>query len=77
MQDAEPISDQASSQDIFTAFHEFVQVHQVLLNILIGKAGLFESTPMIGEPIAAVLRQEEAAIDVSLHIRKLGPILGC
>ncbi|KAE8823053.1 hypothetical protein PTNB73_10370 [Pyrenophora teres f. teres] len=41
----------------------FVRVHQVLLNILIGKAGLFQSVPFIGTPIAAVLRQVEKVVD--------------
>ena len=44
---------------------QFVRVHQVLLNILIGKAGLFQTVPFIGQPVAAVLRQVEAIVDVS------------
>jgi hypothetical protein len=53
----------ASSTLIFDAFREFVRVHQVLLNILIGKAGLFNTVPVIGSPVAAVLRQLEAVVD--------------
>ncbi|KAI1533290.1 hypothetical protein PtrSN001A_006924 [Pyrenophora tritici-repentis] len=34
-----------------------------LLNILIGKAGLFQAVPFIGQPIAAVLRQIEGVVD--------------
>lgn len=44
---------------------QFVRVHQALLNILIGKAGLFQTVPFIGQPIAAVLRQIENVVDVS------------
>ncbi|KAG9375524.1 hypothetical protein A1F94_013899 [Pyrenophora tritici-repentis] len=43
--------------------HSFVRVHQALLNILIGKAGLFQAVPFIGQPIAAVLRQIEGVVD--------------
>jgi hypothetical protein len=53
----------ANADLIFEAFREFVRVHQVLLNILIGKAGLFNTVPVIGQPIAAVLRQLEAIVD--------------
>ncbi|CAE7220468.1 hypothetical protein PTTW11_11315 [Pyrenophora teres f. teres] len=52
-----------ATDDVFNAFREFVRVHQVLLNILIGKAGLFQSVPFIGTPIAAVLRQVEKVVD--------------
>jgi hypothetical protein len=37
----------------------------VLLNILIGKAGLFDTVPIIGQPVSAVLRQVESIVDVS------------
>jgi hypothetical protein len=47
---------------------QFVRVHQTLLNILIGKAGLFETVPFIGAPIAQVLRQVENVVDVSLYL---------
>lgn len=45
---------------------QFVRVHQALLNILIGKAGLFSTVPFIGAPVAAVLRQIEGVVDVSI-----------
>lgn len=48
---------------IFDAFREFVRVHQALLNILIGKAGLFTTIPFIGQPVAAVLKQVENVVD--------------
>lgn len=38
-------------------------VHQELLNILIGKAGIFNTVPFVGQPIAAVLRAVEAVVD--------------
>ncbi|KAI0112456.1 hypothetical protein GGR51DRAFT_557038 [Nemania sp. FL0031] len=41
----------------------FVRVHQVLLNILIGKAGILEQVPVIGQPVATVLRQVEGVVD--------------
>ncbi|KAJ5055741.1 UVI-1 [Bipolaris maydis] len=63
MQDTQPVKAGAESDAIFDAFREFVRVHQVLLNILIGKAGLFETVPVIGEPVAAVLRQLENVVD--------------
>jgi hypothetical protein len=47
---------------VLTQF-QFVRVHQVLLNILIGKAGLFNTVPIIGQPVAAVLRQVESVVD--------------
>lgn len=53
------------SDAIFDAFREFVRVHQVLLNILIGKAGLFNTVPFIGAPVAAVLRQIEKVVDAA------------
>ncbi|KAL9943563.1 hypothetical protein ACHAP6_008705 [Verticillium nonalfalfae] len=53
------------SDAIFDAFREFVRVHQVLLNILIGKAGLFNTVPIIGQPVAAVLRSIEKVVDTA------------
>jgi hypothetical protein len=35
---------------------------------LIGKAGLFNTVPIIGQPIAAVLRQVENVVDVSTFL---------
>ncbi|PQE06983.1 UVI-1 protein [Rutstroemia sp. NJR-2017a BBW] len=63
MQDTAQITGAADSTAIANAFREFVRVHQVLLNILIGKAGLFQTVPFIGQPIAAVLRQVENVVD--------------
>ncbi|GAW21971.1 hypothetical protein ANO14919_115020 [Xylariales sp. No.14919] len=48
---------------VFAAFREFVAVHQALLNILIGKAGLLEKIPVIGQPVATVLRAVEGVVD--------------
>jgi hypothetical protein len=64
MQGMAPVPAGAPADAIFDAFREFVRVHQALLNILIGKAGLFETVPFIGQPIAAVLRQIENVVDV-------------
>ncbi|KAJ3942452.1 uncharacterized protein N0V96_007952 [Colletotrichum fioriniae] len=58
-----PVPAGAQSDAIFEAFREFVRIHQMLLNVLIGKAGLFSTLPLIGAPIAAVLRQVESVVD--------------
>ncbi|KAK3201594.1 hypothetical protein GRF29_185g1508056 [Pseudopithomyces chartarum] len=63
MQGMPPVPAGDKSDAIFDAFREFVRVHQVLLNILIGKAGLFSTVPFIGQPVAAVLRQIENVVD--------------
>ncbi|KAJ4331154.1 hypothetical protein N0V87_009382 [Didymella glomerata] len=63
MQGMAPVPAGQPSDDIFNAFREFVRVHQALLNILIGKAGLFQTVPFIGQPVAAVLRQIENVVD--------------
>ncbi|TLD07510.1 hypothetical protein PgNI_10772 [Pyricularia grisea] len=63
MQGTQPVPAGADADSIFEAFREFVRVHQVLLNILIGKAGLFNTVPFIGQPIASILRQLEAIVD--------------
>lgn len=45
---------------------QFVEVHQALLNILIGKAGLVPNLlPFVGPTVAQVLRQVESVVDVS------------
>ncbi|KAK3180786.1 hypothetical protein K4F52_007877 [Lecanicillium sp. MT-2017a] len=53
----------ADADMIFKAFRDFVKVHQELLNILIGKSGLFSTVPFIGQPVAAVLRAVEGVVD--------------
>ncbi|KAF3930595.1 hypothetical protein ABW19_dt0204660 [Dactylella cylindrospora] len=58
-----PVTAPADATLIADAFREFVRVHQVLLNILIGKAGILVQVPFVGAPVAAVLRQLEAAVD--------------
>ncbi|KAK0377859.1 UVI-1 protein [Colletotrichum limetticola] len=65
MQGMPPVPAGPQSDAIFEAFREFVRIHQMLLNVLIGKAGLFSTVPLIGAPIAAVLRQVEKVVDVS------------
>ncbi|KAI0436190.1 hypothetical protein F4803DRAFT_543141, partial [Xylaria telfairii] len=51
------------AQQVRAAFLQFVAVHQALLNILIGKAGLFSVVPIIGQPVATVLRSVEGVVD--------------
>ncbi|KAK1978302.1 hypothetical protein LZ30DRAFT_599452 [Colletotrichum cereale] len=63
MQVMPPVPPGTDSDLIFDAFREFVYVHQVLLNILIGKAGLFTVVPLIGAPVAAALRAIEGVVD--------------
>ncbi|KAJ0363792.1 hypothetical protein COL154_005361 [Colletotrichum chrysophilum] len=63
MQGMAAIPPGANSDAILEAFRGFVRVHQALLEILIGKAGLFSTVPFIGQPIAAALRQIEAIVD--------------
>lgn len=46
-------------------------VHQELLNILIGKSGIFSTVPFVGQPIATVLRAIEGVVDVSLPSLRL------
>ncbi|KAF3027932.1 hypothetical protein E8E12_000129 [Didymella heteroderae] len=53
----------ADSDAIYNAFREFVRVHQTLLNVLIGKAGLLNTVPYIGQPMSLVLRQVESVVD--------------
>jgi hypothetical protein len=43
--------------------HQFVHVHQQLLNIVIGKSGVLQGI-FLG-PVAAILRSLEGVVDVS------------
>ena len=49
---------------------QFARVTAAFLNILIGKAGLFESTPVIGSPVFRDLRAVEGVYEVSTNDRK-------
>ena len=44
------------------------RVFQALLNILIGKAGILQKVPLVGPPVATVLRSVEGIVDVSLPV---------
>ncbi|KAJ8126443.1 hypothetical protein O1611_g7193 [Lasiodiplodia mahajangana] len=57
------ITSQADADLVFDAFRGFVRVHQELLNILIGKAGILTQVPFIGPPVATVLRSVEGVVD--------------
>ncbi|KAM7208385.1 hypothetical protein V8F20_001363 [Naviculisporaceae sp. PSN 640] len=61
--DRDRITSVSDAKLIADAFRTFVRVHQELLNILIGKAGLVTSLPIVGPPVAAVLRSLEAIVD--------------
>lgn len=58
-----PVTGNRDATLIFNAFRDFVTVHQELLNILIGKAGILSKVPMVGAPVAAALRQLEGVVD--------------
>ncbi|KAK4211507.1 hypothetical protein QBC37DRAFT_484544 [Rhypophila decipiens] len=62
-EDRDTIADVPGAKAIADAFREFVRVHQALLNILIGKAGLLNPLPIVGQPIATILRQIESVVD--------------
>jgi Family of unknown function len=49
---------------------KFITVHQQLLSILIGKAGLFSDVPFIGAPVAQALREIESVVDVSIYLAR-------
>ncbi|KAH8846307.1 hypothetical protein MCOR27_002159 [Pyricularia oryzae] len=53
-----PTTDEISR--VATAFRDFSNGQQKFLNILIGKAGVFEQVPFIGQPLTGVLRQLES-----------------
>ncbi|KAK3949284.1 hypothetical protein QBC32DRAFT_220086 [Pseudoneurospora amorphoporcata] len=57
------VFDEAGCKTITEKYTSFVWVNQQLLNILIGKAGLFTTVPVIGDPVARVLRQLETRYD--------------
>jgi hypothetical protein len=44
---------------------QFANVQQKVLNVLIGKAGIFGLVPSVGAPIASRLKELEEGIDVS------------
>jgi hypothetical protein len=50
-------------------FFQFVNVHQALLEIVIGKSGLLEGL-LLGS-VAVVLRSLETVVDVSRDLRRL------
>jgi len=65
MRNMPPVPAGNPSDIIFEAFREFVRVHQQLLNILIGKTGFLTRIPIVGAPVAEILRRVEAVVDVS------------
>jgi len=48
---------------VCNAYFNFIAVHQQLLSILIGKAGLFSDIPFIGAPVAQAFREVENVVD--------------
>ncbi|KAI0628751.1 hypothetical protein C8Q77DRAFT_1161784 [Trametes polyzona] len=51
------------AQDIVDALVAFVEVHQALLNAIIGKHGILAHIPGVGPPLAGILRTLEAVVD--------------
>ncbi|OAA35034.1 hypothetical protein NOR_08126 [Metarhizium rileyi] len=69
-----PPFDNSGQQLICEAFRDFVRVHQILLNVVIGKHGLLSLTPFT-RPIAVVLRTLEGVVDtLAFAIIDLVPI---
>ncbi|KAI0201826.1 UVI-1 [Astrocystis sublimbata] len=58
-----PTTDEADATKILDAYRNFVKVHQELLNILIAKGGMVSSIPPVNQPMSAILRTEESALD--------------
>ncbi|KAM0694325.1 hypothetical protein Q7P36_004680 [Cladosporium allicinum] len=63
MKSTPTVAEGSDANAIFDAYREFVRVNQVFLNIMIGKAGLFNTVPMIGAPVAGQLRKVERVFD--------------
>ncbi|KAI2636712.1 hypothetical protein GGS21DRAFT_44144 [Xylaria nigripes] len=62
----------ADADLVFDSFRAFVRVHQTLLNILIGKAGILTKLPIVGQPVATVLRSVEGVVDeIAINIISL------
>lgn len=71
MKDSQALTETADQDTVYDAFRDFASAHSELLNILIGKSGLFSTVPFIGQPLVAVLRSDEGAIDVSNPARQV------
>ena len=63
MQSRPAVAEGSDANTIFDAYRDFVRVNQVFLNIMIGKAELFNTVPVIGAPVAAELRKVERVFD--------------
>ncbi|KAI0140750.1 UVI-1 protein [Pestalotiopsis sp. NC0098] len=63
MKDSQALTETTDQDTVYDAFRDFASAHSELLNILIGKSGLFSTVPFIGQPLVAVLRSDEDAID--------------
>ncbi|GIZ47504.1 hypothetical protein CKM354_001059300 [Cercospora kikuchii] len=60
---SDQVSEGAEADKVYDAYSGFVAKHSDLMSILTTKAGLFTTVPFIGEPVAAVLRQDESVFD--------------
>ncbi|EIW60938.1 uncharacterized protein TRAVEDRAFT_19466 [Trametes versicolor FP-101664 SS1] len=60
--DPKPFGDDVAG-DIVDVLVTFVEVHQALLNAIIGKHGIIANIPFVGPDIAAALRGLEAIVD--------------
>ncbi|KAK3897262.1 hypothetical protein C8A05DRAFT_39192 [Staphylotrichum tortipilum] len=70
--DGTPNLEGAEGDLVFNAFRGFVRVQQAFLNILIGKAGILEKVPLVGDPVANSLRGVEGVDDtISINLINL------
>jgi len=63
MQGLSPIKG-SEADDVFNAYRDFARVNEYTFQILTGKAGLFQTVPIIGQPMIAILSQVEQIYDV-------------
>ncbi|KAJ1323296.1 C166 family protein [Microdochium nivale] len=72
MQGSAPVMNSDDATAIFQAFSEFVRVQKVLLDVLISKAGFFQTVPFVGQRVYFTLREVEAITDTfALDLIKL------
>ncbi|KAK3905541.1 hypothetical protein C8A05DRAFT_30604 [Staphylotrichum tortipilum] len=58
---------------VYNSYQKFANTHTALINLLISKATILDKVPIVGSPIAAVLRSDESIID-SLSITLINKV---
>jgi len=72
-----PVAVDADATTVSDAFKEFSFQHVTLINLLIARSGLFNTLPIIGAPVADVLRNiEDATDDIAIALNKFLPTKG-